>query len=66
LVCLFLGGFKKLKIIGMISIDNIKTKKIEMEARIPNSINIILLVKIKVAKPNAVVVLVKNIALPIF
>ena len=35
-------------------------------ASIPNSIKISLFVKMKVAKPSAVVVLVKKIALPIF
>ena len=36
-----------------------------MEATIPNSFKILLLVKMKVAKPEAVVRLVINVALPI-
>jgi len=37
-----------------------------MAATIPNSTKILLLVKIKVPNPNAVVVLVKKIAFPVF
>ena len=55
-----------LKTIGIIRIDKRKTTKISIAARIPNSIKISLFVKMKVAKPSAVVVLVKKIAFPTF
>ena len=65
IICVSLP-IKKLKMIGIIRIDKIKTMKISIAAKIPNSISIALFVKMKVAKPNAVVVLVKKIAFPIF
>ena len=66
LVWRFLGGFKKLNIIGIKKMESINTKNISMAATIPNSTNIALLVEINVAKPNAVVVLVRKIAFPVF
>ena len=63
--CLVLGGYIKLYTIGIISMESIKMPKIFMEATIPNSVNSLLSVIIKVAKPHAVVTLVIRVALPI-
>ena len=50
----------------MTNIEKTNKFKILIEAIIPNSINKVLLVKIKVKKPTAVVALVSKVALPIF
>jgi len=49
----------------MISKDRIKINKIFNDAMIPNSLRILLLVKMKVENPDAVVRFVKRVALPI-
>ena len=51
---------------GMINKESIKIKMILIDATIPNSFNTLLSVRIKVAKPDAVVRLVISVAFPIF
>src|SRR5210317_42374 len=51
---------------GIIKRESKKIAIILIEATTPNSFKILLLVKIKVAKPEAVVKLVINVAFPIF
>ena len=53
-------------IIGIMSKHSIKMARILREATIPNSLSNLLSVRIKVAKPEAVVTLVIKVALPIF
>ena len=64
--CRSLGNGKNVYIIGMISKHNIKIAMILKEATIPNSLSNLLSVKINVAKPEAVVILVINVAFPTF
>ena len=51
---------------GMINNDSRNIAIIFIEATVPNSFNILLSVKMKVANPEAVVKFVINVALPIF
>ena len=51
---------------GMISRDRINIPMMLMEATIPNSFSKSLSKMMKVAKPDAVVILVINVAFPIF
>ena len=52
--------------IGINKRESIKTAKIFIEATKPNSLKSLLEVSMNVAKPSAVVVLVKMVTLPIF
>jgi hypothetical protein len=65
-VCFGFGGSRKLKNIGINNIDKKNIPIMFNAATIPNSVNILLLVIINVANPDAVVRLVKNMAFPVF
>ena len=54
-MCFFDGGEEKLKYIGITNKERMKIKIIFNEAITPNSLNVSLSVKIKDAKPAAVV-----------
>ena len=64
--CFELGRSIKLYRIGIIKSDSKKMPIMLREATMPNSFKILLFVKIKVAKPDAVVRLVIKVAFPIF
>ena len=64
--CFLLGRSIKLYVMGIMSNESKNIAMMFIEATTPNSLRILLLVKIKVANPEAVVKLVIKVAFPIF